>query len=185
MMRISLCLLLFLAACSSEEDIARYTLPAVPVDARQSIGARTVEIRTISLPLYAEAEEIAVRAEDGSLRATGDILWADEPDRALTALVARSLADATGATVAAEPWPLERFPDMRIEVRIDELAAPLAGPLHVAGAWFAARPGRDGADRSGRFDFMVPVAEPGYLALAEAHAIAARDIALAIAEGAR
>ena len=66
----------------------------MPILAADSV-ARSIEVREISLPYYAEGEEVAVLAEDGTVQIVDGILWADLPPRALTL----RLATERGLTV--------------------------------------------------------------------------------------
>ncbi|QHQ36738.1 PqiC family protein [Algicella marina] len=175
-----LALVLLLAACSSEGKIAQYTLDTIPEASRISIPYATVEIRTISLPLYAESEEIAVLAEDGSIRTNSEQLWADMPERSMTEQLAGILTEVSGATVAAEPWPFESYPEARIDVRVRRLLADEDGPLEFAGTWYASADLR-GRNRAESFSFTVPFAGEGLTARAEAHTAAARLLAEDIA----
>ncbi|MEM9431321.1 MAG: PqiC family protein [Pseudomonadota bacterium] len=177
--------LVALAACSNDANIERYPIPLLSTENRIEIAADTVEVRLVSLPLYAESEEVPLLGGDGALRTSADVLWADEPDRALSQALARNLTEITSAVVAVEPWPLEGFPETRIEVRVDALIAPPGGILRFAGAWYAASPGTPGQDRSARFQFSQPLAGDGVPALAEAYAEVTLDLARTIAEGLR
>ncbi|MEO0388162.1 MAG: PqiC family protein [Pseudomonadota bacterium] len=179
------CLLLSLAACAGEENIARYPVTPLPATTTRAVATDTIEVRLVSLPLYADAEEIPRQASDGSVRTNAEILWADEPDRAISNALARNLEEITGAIAAVEPWPLEAFPEARIEVRVDEMLASANGTLRFAGAWFASRPGDPRADRAGRFAFDVPLADAAFPTLAAAHAEATRQLATTVAAGLR
>ncbi|MEO0912599.1 MAG: PqiC family protein [Pseudomonadota bacterium] len=175
--------LICLAACSTDGKIAQFTLVELPAGERVSIPYSSVELRSVSLPLYAEAEEIPVLVEDGSIRTTSEVLWADAPERAITTRLARNLAEATNATVAAEPWPLEGFPDARLEVRVERLIASNAGPLTFSGTWFVAALTSRGQDTSQPFAITVPFTGEGPAARAAAQSEATRQLALLIARG--
>ena len=54
-----------LAGCSG--TTLRYPVPVVPPDEKVSIRFRTVEVRQVSLPEYAELSEISSQNEDGGI----------------------------------------------------------------------------------------------------------------------
>ncbi len=171
-----------LFGCSGESSIALYPLDQVPASTRISIPYQTVELRSVSLPLYAEAEEIPILVDDGSIRTNSDLLWADAPERAVTEQLVRSLAGITGAVVAAEPWPLEDFPTLRIEVRVNRLLASGTGPLEFTGTWFASARDRRGRDVTQPFEISVPFEGEGLAARTTAQSEATRQLAELIAK---
>lgn len=171
-----------LAGCTSDADIARVMLEADTSTARVRGAPAFIELRTVALPLYAKAEQIPVLTKDGSVRVTSDQIWADAPDAALTSMLARNLAQITGSTVAAEPWPLEKYPDARIEVRVDQLIASLGGVLKFNGTYFVTSVSGDLREKAERFAFEIPVAGQDYIAVSRANAEAVRLLSEAIAK---
>lgn len=156
MMRLAASALLFglltlLAACGSPDRIA-VTTPTVAGKAR--IGFAAVEVRDVSLPTYAAAEEIHIRAADGTLTSSPDVLWADAPERAVALELSQNLARLTGRRIAAEPWPFEAYPDARLEVRFADLVATTDGRFLASGQYFVAVLD-GGRERSGLFDLSV------------------------------
>lgn len=146
-----------LASCGTNAD--RYT--AAPPAVTQSISIRfgSVEIREVSLPTYAAADEIHQQAEGGVLKSDTAILWADAPERAVALDLARNLTKLTGARVASEPWPFEAFPEARLEVRFEDLLPGSDGVLRASGQYFVGV--EDGRERAGLFDLSVPFAADG------------------------
>lgn len=160
------------AACT--DSTLRYDVPAPAPMERQAVNVRSVEVREVSLPLYAGLEAITVADETGALVSNPDVLWADDPVRTFTQGLASALDQQTTATVAAEPWPLSEDPDLRLDVRVASALAGADGQYRLAGQYFAAAPFGDGApDRSGRFDISVPFApgDTGSIARAQGQAI--------------
>ena len=176
---------LALAACG--EDPLRYATPPAATQARQPIAYSRVGIREVSLPTYAALEEITVVQPDGALSSTPDSLWADDPAREVTLSVTRTLSQATGATVAAEPWPFRDVPDATVDIRIERMLAEADGRFRLAGQYYVAPEAFGSPERSRLFDLSVPyVAGGGYSAIAAARAQAITDLALLIArEGLR
>ncbi len=162
----SLLLALLLAACGGNNS-ARYLVDAPAGEAARNVRVRSIEVRDMVLPAYAAAIEIAQQDESGALRNVPDTLWADEPVRGMTAALARSLDIGSSAKVAAEPWPLDTPPDVRLIVRVERMIAGADGTFVLSGQYAIAAP--DGAvrERLERFDIRIP------LATADAPAIAA------------
>ena len=149
-----------LAACSGG-DSARYLIetPAAVTDAAARVSVRSVELRDVSLPSHASGSDILIRDDAGALRALGDAVWADEPERAVTGTLAKLLDERSSATVSAEPWPLLDGPSARLELRIDRMLAMTSGVYEISGQ--AAVSAADGSprERVERFDIAVPLTE--------------------------
>lgn len=160
-----------LAACGAPPDRYAVTQPTTAQTQRIAFGA--VEVRDVSLPAYAAADEITVRAADGRVVSDGRVLWADTPNRAVALELSRHLAQITGARVASDPWPFDAFPDARLDVRFETLIAGTDGQFRAAGQYFVAVP--DGRrERSGLFDLAVafdPAAGPAAIAAARGQII--------------
>ena len=141
-----------LAACGSPE---RFAVAPPPVTEQVRIAFTSVEVRDVSLPSYAASDEIHTQNEDGTLVSSGDVLWADAPERAVALELSENLARMTGRRIASEPWPFEASPDARLEVRFGELVATSTGQFRASGQYFVAV--EDGRrERSGLFDLAVP-----------------------------
>ena len=169
---------LALTACGTNAD--RYTASAPEVTQTVSIRFGSVEIREVSLPTYAAADEIHQQAESGVLKSDTAVLWADAPERAVALDLARNLAKLTGARIASDPWPFESFPDARLEVRFEELLPGADGVLRAAGQYFVAV--EEGRERAGLFDLAVPFSpEGGPAAIAAARGQIILDLATFIA----
>ncbi len=142
-----------LAACAAAE-VDRFAAPMPEVTERIRIGFSSVEIRDVTLPSYAAAEEIHSETPGGVLKSSTAILWADTPERAIALELSRNLARLSGARVASDPWPFEAFPDARLEVRFETLLAGADGRLRASGQYFVAV--EEGRERAGLFDLAVP-----------------------------
>lgn len=148
------CLLapLLLAACGSP---SLYVVSKPAVTEQTQIAFASVEVRKVSLPSYAAADEIYLQSEDGTLAGSSDVLWADSPDRAIALELSQDLARLTGRRVASEPWPFDALPVARLEIRFADLVAQTSGRFVASGQYFVAvSDGR--AERSGLFDLSVP-----------------------------
>ena len=176
-----LVLALGLTGCAAGPD--RFAvIPPEPAAAetRQRIAFRAVEIRELSLPAYAAADEIALQGVDGTLTTQGT-LWADSPPRAVALELARALAQTTGARIASDPWPFEALPDASLDVRFERFVAEEGGAFRASGQYFVAV--LDGRrERSGFFDLAVPF-DPalGLPAIARARGQIIADLAVFLA----
>ena len=170
-------ILLLLAACGT--DPVRYAVPVPQTEGQVAVNVASLEVRDVTLPLYAELEEIFVQQEDGGLVSDTSVLWADDPQRGVTQGLASTLASLTTARVAAEPWPLEDLPDARLDVRFDAMLARADGQFAVAGQYFIARAA--GSDRTGRFAILVPYELGSTTSIAQARGRAMDALARQIA----
>lgn len=160
--------LALLAACGTPERIAVQP-PAISETVR--IGFRSVEVKDVSLPSYAAADEIAQQAPDGTLL-TSKVLWADAPERAIGLELSRNLARLTRARVASEPWPFEEDAAATLDVRFADLVAGTDGQFRATGQYFVGV--YEGRERSGLFDLSVaydPKGGPGAIARARGQII--------------
>jgi len=171
-------LLLALTACGSPD---RFAVIAPEVTEKTRIAFASVEVRDVSLPSYAAADEISVQAADGTLTSSADVLWADAPERAIALELSRNLARLTDRRIASEPWPFDAFPDARLDVRFADLVATAEGSFRTTGQYFVAV--EDGRrERSGLFDLSVPFdPEGGPGAIAQARGQLILDLAEYIA----
>ncbi|PTW51432.1 PqiC family protein [Rhodovulum kholense] len=171
---------LALAACSGSPD--RYTVPDTAVAGPHlPVAWRSVAIREVSLPTYAASEEIYSRSASGALTSSSDVLWADDPTRAITQDLARLLAQMTGAQVAAEPWPFFDRAQATLEIRVADMLAEPDGTFRLTGQFFVA-PDAGGRNRAAPFAIAVPIAAPaGPAEIAAARGAALRELATQIA----
>lgn len=175
----ALALLLILTACSTPP--VRYAAAPVTSGERIGISVSQLEVREVSLPTYAQTEEIWRETEGGALVADAAALWADDPARGVTLELSQHLASFTGARVAAEPWPFEDLPQARLIVRVTEMVAGADGRFRLSGQYFVSSVSA-GRDRSGTFNVSAPIMpESGSAGIAAARAVAVRDLARLIA----
>lgn len=170
-------LALGLSGCAGTPD--RFAVLPAQVETRQSIAFRAVELRELSLPAYAAADEIVTQSADGTLT-TSNTLWADSPPRAVALELSRALAEISGARVASDPWPFSALPDASLDVRFESFVPDVSGVFRATGQYFVAVP--DGRERAGVFTVSVPFdAEAGLPALARARGQIIADLAVVIA----
>ena len=148
--------LLALAACAPGGGTLRYAVPPAPVAARVPVSFASVEVIDVTLPTYAQGEAIALGLATGGIQTRKDLLWADLPSRAVTLDLTRALGLITGAQVASSPWPFDRRPQARVEVRVEEFLPFETGEFRLAGQYFVGA--FDGSERARArsFSFAVP-----------------------------
>lgn len=177
---LTLAVLTTLAACASPE--VRVAAPQPTSVERIAIRYPSVEVREVSLPSYAAVEDIFLRAPDGQLSSTPDLLWADDPTRAITLGLTRALAEVTGADVAPEPWPFDSFPSARVDVRIEDFIADTTGLVQLTGQAFIAPLDGRGQDRVLLIDLSRTAPQPAdAAAIAAARSALVADLAVLIA----
>ncbi|CUH81089.1 membrane integrity-associated transporter subunit PqiC [Tropicibacter naphthalenivorans] len=179
-------LTLLLTGCGGAD--LRFDAPPPAVGAQAPLPTERVttrygriEVATVTLPTYAQSEEITRRDETGAIAPLG-ALWADEPGRAVTLQVARDLDAITGRLVAPEPWPFRDLPDVKVDLRIEDFYATSAGTFRVSGQMFVA-PDVGPGDRSKRFAIETPIpgdGTPGDIAAARSAAVS--DLAVLVAK---
>lgn len=171
---------LVLMACTATPTI-RVDSPSVSTGGQVRIAARSVEVRDVSLPLYAGQEAIFIETPAGALISDDSLLWADDPVRSITQDLALTLATITPARVAAEPWPFFENPDARVEVRFSRALAGRDGQFRLAGQYFVASGNGDRADIARRFDIAAPYDTANLGSIATARAVAVANLARQIA----
>lgn len=181
MIRTATIALLALGLAGCADNSARFLIDPPPQASALRARVSTVEVLDVSLPAYASAVEIAAQEKGGALRNLDDALWADDPVRGVTTALASSLAAASTATVAPEPWPLAEPAQVRVSVRVERMLAGENGSFQLSGLYAIASPDGVIRERLERFDISVPLAgsAPGDVAAASGAAIA--DLAARIA----
>ncbi len=181
-MRPVLMTLALLAGCAGPPDTLLLLEPAGAVTPLSS-PVRSIEVREMSLPYYAEREQVAVRAGDGSVVVSDEVLWADLPPRALTLRVVETLAQVLPeADVAAEPWPLLSPADLRVEIQVASLIGTPGGNLELTGQYFVVSDGRGSVEDAFGFAISEDVRGDSLADVASAQTKAVETLALLIGE---
>ncbi len=168
-----------LASCASIPE-ERLAVPRANASDQQRIAHASVALRNVSLPSYAAGETIFTADETGRLRERPGLLWADDPERAMTLELVRHLATITGARVASEPWPFFENSAAEVEIRIEDMLARADGTFVLSGQYFVTADA--GPDRARLFDLRVAVpSEPTPEDLATARGQLVRDLAADLA----
>ncbi len=142
-----------LSACGAAPS--RFAVAPVLPEARVQISYSSLELREVSLPVYAQSEDISIEGLDGGIARANGLLWADVPARAMTLDLARALRTITDAQVAPEPWPFDSSPQARLEVRVEEMVASERGEFRLSGQYFVGA--FDGSERGRARTFALSV----------------------------
>ncbi|WP_415919491.1 membrane integrity-associated transporter subunit PqiC [Tateyamaria sp. SN6-1] len=143
-----------LSACTSEPPL-RFNAAPEATSERVRIAYQTVSVREVELPIYAATEEISRQSADGSVSSDTANLWADDPARAITLDLARTLRDISGARVAPDPWPFQTRPEVVVDVRFEELVPSANGQYRATGLYFVAPDDEGRAEHAHAFDLSV------------------------------
>ena len=196
MLRAILILALTTGVVGCSDASRRHEIEAAPSAVKVRSRVSSILIRTVSLPTYAAAEEIAFQDPSGAIKIVKSELWADAPERATTLVISRQLNLMTSATVAPQPWPLEEGPLAIVEIRVEQLLATNRETLQFSGQYFIGGreieqdlgedeapkpPRRTIGSRSRLFDIEVPLQSTDIRTLAKAHSEALRLLAEKIA----
>lgn len=150
---LTLALMPLVMACSKTEP--RFDAPPVAAFDKVSSRYARIEVAAVTLPTYAQDEQIHTRDAAGAILPLGP-LWADEPGRAMTLQLASDLDRITGRLVAPEPWPFRDYADVKVDVRVQDFYATETGMFRLAGQVFVA-PEEGGPDRAKMFEIETPI----------------------------
>jgi uncharacterized protein len=109
-----------------------------------------------------------VEDADGALRPVPKAIWADDPQRAVTGALARSIDVRSSANVSAEPWPLSDAADVRLEVRVGDMIARANGVFSMTGQFALSSQSDAIADSLQRFVIDVPLSDTSAASVATA-----------------
>jgi len=131
----ALSLALALGACGGGLAPRLYVLePAVGLPGTLPVrGVDALGIATVTLPGYARDARIASRDAGNEISVDGEHRWAEEPEEAITRVLAERLRLHAGATVLVEPWPRNFEPAARVEISFDRLLREPSGGVDAAG----------------------------------------------------
>ena len=126
-----------LSACSGGPPPKLYLLEAPSIDtaeqATQAVSLDALGVSQVELPSYASDARIASLGADGVVLQSNGQRWAEEPEEAITRLLANRLRQRASATVLVEPWPRDFSPQARIEVVFDRLLREPDGGASLSG----------------------------------------------------
>jgi len=159
-----------MAACSAPAD--RLALTAAPSALELRPLVRSAMVRTVSLPTYAAAEELAVEGPSGLISSNESVLWADDPQRAVTLTIADTVGDILNTDVGPDPWPFVGLPDVAVDVRVTQMLAGADGIFRLSGQFFVGGDGIDFPNSAHRFAISQPMVDQELSSIANAQAAA-------------
>ena len=132
---LSLLALLLGSACGSGPPARLYLLePVLAPELSEPLANITdLGITVVSLPSYASDQRIASRNQDHLIVQAAKHKWAEDPEEAITRVLADRLRYITKANVVTEPWPRGFEPQARVEVSFDKLLREASGGVEMAG----------------------------------------------------
>jgi len=127
--------LLLSSACGSGPPARMYLLePVLAPEAVEPIdGVTDIGLTVVNLPGYAADQRIASRNTQRLIRQAEKHRWAEEPEEAITRVLADRLRYMSKANVVVEPWPRGFEPQARVEVTLDKLLREASGGVEMSG----------------------------------------------------
>lgn len=168
-----------LVACTPLADRVALNPVSSTLELRPLVGSAMV--RRVSLPSYAAAEEIALEMADGRIDINEDVLWADEPERAVTLILTQTLGDILNTDVGPDPWPFVGLPDVSVDVRVARMLAGADGTFQLNGQFYVASEAARFRDSSHSFAITEPMADSTVGSIAAAQSAALLKLAEQIA----
>ena len=168
-----------LAACTPLADRIALNPVSSSLELRPLVGSAMV--RKISLPAYAAAEEIALETTGGLIVVNEDILWADEPERAVTLILTRTLSDILNTDVGPDPWPFVGLPDVSVDIRVERMLGGLDGTFELTGQFFVAGEAASFRDSTHSFEITEPMVDTTVAGISAAQSAALLKLAEQIA----
>ena len=114
----------------------RLEFSSIASELRLRATVSSVVLRTVSLPTYAAVEDVAVETSPGVIGTSAGVLWADDPERAVTLAMTQQLDEILSATVGPETWTFSGLADVSVDVRITRILAETDGLFHLSGQYF-------------------------------------------------
>ncbi|MEM9787277.1 MAG: ABC-type transport auxiliary lipoprotein family protein [Pseudomonadota bacterium] len=174
---------LALTACSPPID--RLALQPLPSDLELRPRIDSAMVRTVSLPTYAAVEEVAFETSTGLIASDADVLWADDPARAVTLIVTQTLADILNTEIGPDPWPFLGLPDIAIDIRVARMLAGADGVFRLTGQYYIGGDGIDFPNSTRAFNITQEMPDQSLQSIADAQAAAiltlSEDIARSLA----
>lgn len=153
-----------MAACSGPTARLEMAPLETQLNLRSAVGSAIV--RSVSLPTYAAAEELAFETPEGLITTNDAVLWADDPSRAVTLTLTRNIGDITRAKVGPDPWPFAGLPDVSIDVRVTRMVAGADGVFDLEGQFFVGGDGIDYTNSTDAFAITTVIVGEGPAAIA-------------------
>ena len=156
----------FLAACAPPLD--RLPLTAQPSQLELRPLVSSAMVRTVILPTYAAAEEVAFESPNGLITSNDDVLWADAPQRAVTLVITQTLADILNTEIGPDPWPFLGLPDIAIDIRVSRMLAGTDGVFRLSGQYYVGGDGISFPNSTQAFNITKPMPDQALQSIAAA-----------------
>lgn len=165
-----------LTACALAPGPVSYLLDA---EARPTgaLSGEPIGLREIDLPLYARRAQIAVLGAGGEITLNEENRWAEEPARAASRQVARSLAAKLNRPVVVEPWPQGVSPEVRVDIDVDYFIGSLGGEVRLGGQYRLVQAASPSSAEITTFEYVEALAADGFAALVKGHSQALTRLA--------
>ncbi len=169
-----------LAACAPAPGPVSYLLDA---EARPTgaLRGQPIGLREIDLPLYARRAQIAVLGPGGEVTLNEENRWAEEPPRAASRQVARSLAAQLSRPVVVEPWPQGVSPKVRVDIDVDYFIGAPGGDVRLGGQYRLVRAAAPSDAEIRTFEYVERLNTEGFAELVKGHSRALTRLAEEIA----
>ena len=174
--KFSLLAVIALTACSAPAD--RLALTTVSSELKLRPLVSSAMVRTVSLPTYAASEEIASETVTGLITSNDTVLWADDPERAVTLVISQTVGDILNTDVGPDPWPFVGLPDVAIDIRVTQMLAGADGQFRLSGQFFVGGDGINFRNSAHRFAISQSMPDQSLSSIATAQA----DALLALSE---
>ncbi|MEO1638122.1 MAG: PqiC family protein [Pseudomonadota bacterium] len=168
-----------LIACTPLAD--RLTLEPSPSDLELRPLVSSAMVRTVSLPTYAAVEEIPLETGNGVIAVREDVLWADDPERAVTLILTNTLGDILNTDVGPDPWPFVGLPDVSVDVRVARMLGSTDGSFTLTGQFYVAGEGRSFRDSTNAFEITVAMPDASLTGISAAQSTALLQLSEQIA----
>lgn len=125
------------SACSAPPpDLYLLRAPKEVKPLAETTRFELIGLEEFSLPSYGDGDKIVTVVDDGRIHRDDANRWAEQPAKALTRVVSRSLGRYLDANVVIEPFPRGFDPDLRVMVRFDQFLRGQEGRPELGGQFF-------------------------------------------------
>jgi len=100
---------------------------------RTPIETQDIGLAVVKVPGYANSKQIASRRGGARVVVDDRNEWAEDPDAAITRVLANRMRAYGGGNIIIEPWPRGFEPEARVEFDFDKLLRDENGGAEVSG----------------------------------------------------
>jgi uncharacterized protein len=174
------CLLAMLAGgCASTPETRYYELQATATRTGPT-RALPIAVDSVAIPPDVDRPQFVLSATTDEVAIDDFHRWAAPLRDELALVVSRDLAALLGSDEVALPGEGGAAPRYRVQIEIRAFRSRIGDSAELDAGWYVRRD--DGLLRTGHSTIRVPVKEPGFDALANAHSVAVERLSGEIAE---